>query len=82
MPISNIFVIILLFGGTAQTGGVGIEAALIPEPTGVLLGAVDAAESILVLVPGQAQVVSFILRIFGLCQNLTYLVLNFCPLML
>ena len=80
MPISNIFVIILLFGGTAQTGGVGKSAAPIPEPTGPRLGAVEAAASILVPVPGQAQVVSFILRIFRLCQSLTYLVLNFIPL--
>ena len=63
MLISNIFAIIL-FGGTAQTGGVGIVAVLIPEPTGEELGAVPVAASILVPVPGQAQVVSFILMIF------------------
>ena len=76
--IGNIFVTIF-FGGTAQTGGVGIEALIIPEPTGAELGAV-AAGFILVPVPGQAQVVSFILTIFVLCQSLTYLVLNFIPL--
>ena len=77
--IINIFVTIL-FGGTAQTGGVGMSAVLIPPPTGPTLGAVVPAVSILVPVPGQAQVVSFILRIFRLCQSLTYLVLNFIPL--
>ena len=80
MNIIDIFVIIILFGGTAQTGGVGTVTVLIPEPTGELLGAVAAAISILVPVPGQAQVVSFILRIFRLCQSLTYLALNFIPL--
>ena len=78
--ITNIFGIILLFGGTAQTGGVGIVAAIVPEPASLILGAVPPAGSILVPVPGQAQVVSFILRIFRLCQSLTYLVLNFIPL--
>ena len=77
--IINIFVTIL-FGGTAQTGGVGTVAVVIPPPTGVFLSAVAAAVCILVPVPGQAQVVSFILMIFGLCQSLTYLVLNFIPL--
>ena len=79
MLISNIFGTIL-FDGTAQTGGVGIVAVPIPEPTRELLGAVEAAGFILVPVPGQAQVVGFILMIFGLCQSLTYLVLNVCPL--
>ena len=78
MIISNIFATVL-FGGTTETGGVGMHAAIVPEPTGVRPGAV-ADVSILVSVPGQAQVVSFILRIFRLCQSLTYLVLNFCPL--
>ena len=36
--------------------------------------------AILVPVPGQAQVVSFIPMTFRLCQSLTYLVLNFIPL--
>ena len=79
--IINIFGRTTLFGGTAQTGGVGISAVLIPPPTGLSLGAVDVAGSILVPVPGQAQVVSFILMIFRLCQGLTYLVLNFIPLL-
>ena len=77
--ISNILGIIR-FGGTAQTGGVGTCAVPIPEPTVPRLGAAAAAPPILVPVPGQAQVVSFILRIFRLCQSLTYLVLNFIPL--
>ena len=81
MIISNILFTIL-FGGTAQTGGVGISAVIIPPPTSPILSAVAVAPSILVPVPGQAQVVSFILMIFGLCQSLTYLVLNFIPLML
>ena len=70
----------ILFGGAAQTGGVGMSAAPIPEPTGVRFGAVVPPVSILVPVPGQAQVVSFILRIFRLCQSLTYLALNLIPL--
>ena len=78
MIINNIIETIL-FGGTAQTGGVALVASPIPPPTSEKLSAVAAA-SILVPVPGQAQVVSFILRIFRLCQSLTYLVLNFCPL--
>ena len=56
--IVNIFATIL-FGGTAQTGGVGIEAVIIPEPPVPRLGAVVAAGSILVPVPGQAEVVRF-----------------------
>ena len=79
MIIKNIIPTIL-FGGTAQTGGVGRHAGIIPEPTGPRLGAVPAAVFILVPVPWQAQVVGFILMIFGLCQILTYLVLNFIPL--
>ena len=71
----------ILFGGTAQTGGVGISAVIIPPTTGEELSTVPVV-SILVPVPGQAQVVSFILRIFRLCQSLAYLVLNFIPLML
>ena len=51
-----------LFGGTAQTGGVGIVAAIIPPSTGVDLSTVPAAPCILVPVPGQAQGVSFILN--------------------
>ena len=51
MLISNIIVSIFLFGGTAQTGGVGTVAVLVPEPTGPILGAVAGA-SILVPVPG------------------------------
>ena len=57
---SNIFATIL-FGGTAQTGGVGIVAGIIPPPTGVELGAVPPAASIFVPVPGQAQVVILLL---------------------
>ena len=41
--ISNILGIIL-FGGTAQTGGVGNVAAIVPPPTRVSEGAVVAAE--------------------------------------
>ena len=78
--ISNIIVTIL-FGDTAQTGGVGLVAVVIPPPTGLSLGAVEAAVCILVPVPGQAQVVSFILMIFRLWQSLTYFVLNFIPLL-
>ena len=80
--ISNIFAVIYLFGGTAQTGGVGMSAVLIPPPTGPTLGAVVPAGSILVPVPAQAELVSFILRIFRMCLSLTYLALNFCPLRL
>ena len=62
IKISSIFVTIL-FGGTTQTGGVGIVAGVIPPPTSPRLGAVEVAPSILVPVPGQAEVVSFILII-------------------
>ena len=85
--IRNIFLILPSYfttpgpGGTAQTGGVGSVARMIPPPTSVIVGAV-AAPSILVPVPGQVQVVTFILMIFRLYQSLPYLVLNFIPLML
>ena len=60
--ISNIIVTIL-FGDAAQTGGAGVVAVVKPPPTVVELSAVPAV-SILVPVPGQIQVVSFIFICF------------------
>ena len=47
----------ILLGGTAQTGGVGKCAAVVPEPTRPILGTVPGPAPILVLVPGQVHVV-------------------------
>ena len=57
-PIIDMEVTILL-GGTAQTGGVGSHAAVVPEPAIVVLGAVPVAGCILVPVPVKAQVDDF-----------------------
>ena len=57
-PIIDMEVTILL-GGTAQTGGVGSHAAVVPEPAIVVLGAVPVASCILVPVPVKAQVDDF-----------------------
>ena len=61
--VSNILGIIF-FGGAAQTGGVGKRAAVVPEPTCPVLGAVPGPAPILVLVPGQEQVVIMLLFIW------------------
>ena len=58
--VSNILGIIF-FGGAAQTGGVGNRAAVVPEPTGPILGTVSGPAPILVPVPGQEHVVIMVL---------------------
>ena len=67
MIVSNILGVIF-FGGAAQTGGVGVSAAVVPEPTRPILGTVSGPAPILVPVPGQEHVDYL---------NSTYLVLNF-----
>ena len=60
MIVSNILGIIF-FGGAAQTSGVGVSAAVVPEPTRPFLGAVPGPAPILVPVPAQEHVVIMVL---------------------
>ena len=52
---------IIFFGGAAQTSGVGVSAAVVPEPTRPFLGAVPGPAPILVPVPAQEHVVIMVL---------------------